>query len=631
VWKRVRGKLRLRGALGGLQKNLRLYGSNAKGEDDADNLLSQQIETATQRGVGKDEEKEEEPLPWYLLHPRSTFRSLWNLLVISLLAYTATIMPFRLAFSDTESFNWKVAEWVLDGLFFSDILVTCFSSYYDSEGRLITSLREVFVTYVRTWLFLDIAGCLPLDLMMQSSSNYNSLLRLARLPRLYRLTRIARLLKMWRAGKAAECLEKTQDYLSIKHSAMKLLSFFCSVFVCVHIMACLWVFTAKLEDQPETWLVQKGFQDGSTLSLYIAAVYWAFTTLSTVGYGDISAKTSIERCVAVVWMICGVYFFSFTIGSLSSILSSVDTKDTLLISKLAIIDEFVRDAHLSSKIRARLRASVKYNSEKEGYSLTDKQEMFYELPKSLRYDVAMSMHQGAVKELTYFTEKEHAFVSMIVPFLKHFFVPCMSMVYSLGDYADEVYFISKGWCGVVYGPENYLVKKLQRGSYFGDIEVIQGVTRKYPVMAGVDVDLLVMSKKLLATVQREFLHVYQEMVDVATMRNQLNDKTITEHKELLRMKKSSNFDEMRTSDIKKSVAQRAVKKMEKRNSVLIPKEPSSAPFQWTDRSIDLQRQVSESELRIAAVERQLDAILLLVTEQREMVQRLLRARVGRAV
>lgn len=627
----MRVKLQLRGALGGLQKNVQLFGSNAKGEEDADNLLAQQIETATQRGLGKVEEKEEEALPWYLLHPRSNFRSLWNLLVISLLAYTATIMPFRLAFSDTESFNWKVAEWVLDSLFFSDILVTCFSSYYDNEGRLITSLREVLLTYLQTWLLLDIAGCLPLDLMMQSSTNYNSLLRLARLPRLYRLTRVARLLKMWKSGKAAECLEETQDFLSVKHSAIKMLSFFCSVFVCVHIMACLWVFTAKLEDHPETWLVEKGFQDGSTQNLYITAVYWAFTTLSTVGYGDISARTSIERCVAIVWMICGVYFFSFTIGSLSSILSSIDTKDTLLTSKLAIIDEFVREARLSSSLRSRLRASIKYNSEKEGYTLTDKQEMFNDLPRNLRYDVALAMHQGAVKELTYFTEKEHAFVSMIVPFLKHLFVSGMSMVYRVGDYADEVYFISKGWCGVVYGPENYLVKKLQRGSYFGDIEVIQGVTRKYPVMAAVDADLLVMNKKLLVTVQQEFPHIYQEMVDVATMRDTLNDKTITEHKELLRMKKSSNFDEMRMSDIKKSVAQRAVKKIEKRNSVLSLKEPPSATILSTDRSIDLQRQVSESEIRITAVEKQLDVILRLVTEQREMVQGLLRRREGRGV
>jgi CRP-like cAMP-binding protein len=205
------------------------------------------------------------------------------------------------------------------------------------------------------------------------------------------------------------------------------------------------------------------------------------------------------------------------------------------------------------------------------------------------------------------------------------------MVYSTGDYADEVYFISKGWCGIVYGAENYLVKKLQRGSYFGEIEVIEGVTRKYSVMSAADADLLVMNKKLLATVQQEFPRVYEEMVDVAAMRDKLNDKTITEHKELLRMKKDSKFSDMRLSEIKKSVAQRAVKKIEKRNSMLISKEPSSATVRLSDSSIDLQRQVTESETRMSAIEHQLDAILRLVSEQREMVQGLLRKRTGRVV
>jgi len=621
-------KLKLRGALGGLQRNVLLFGSNAKGEDDADNLLSQQIETATQRATVQADEEEKELRAWYLLHPRARFRSLWNVVVIGLLAYTATVMPFRLAFSDTESFAWEVVEWVLNALFFFDIVVNCFSCYYDDEGKLITSHKQILLSYLKTWLLLDIAGCMPLDLMMETSTSYNSLLRLTRVPRLYRLTRVTRLLRMWKSGRNAECMERAQDYLNIKHTGTRLLTFFCSVFVCVHIMSCMWVFTAKLEDHPETWIAANGFQDGSTKNLYIAATYWAFTSLTTVGYGDISANTSIERCLAIMWMVVGVYFFSFTIGSLASILSSIDTKDTLLITKLAIIDEFVIDAHLSRSMRNRLRSSIKYNSEKAGYSLADKQNIFYELPRHLRYEVALAMHQGVVKELAYFMEKEHAFVAMIVPFLQHLFVKGMSMVYKKEDYADEMYFITKGWCGLVYGREHYLVKKLQRGSYFGDIEVIQGIPRKYAIMAAVDTDILIMSKKLLATVQQEFPKIYEDMVDVATMRDKLNEKTITEHKELLRMKKDKHLDQMRISEIKQFVAIRAVRKMEKRSTAL-SKETLSTAGTWptAENIVDLFRQVSETDVRLTAINRELDSVLKEVTEQREMMRGLLRKRV----
>lgn len=53
---------------------------------------------------------------------------------------------------------------------------------------------------------------------------------------------------------------------------------------------------------------------------YLVSVYWALTTLSTVGYGDIYAYTDLEMLFAITWMIAGLYFISFTISSLSSTL-----------------------------------------------------------------------------------------------------------------------------------------------------------------------------------------------------------------------------------------------------------------------------------------------------------------------
>jgi hypothetical protein len=42
-------------------------------------------------------------------------------------------------------------------------------------------------------------------------------------------------------------------------------------------------------------------------------------------------------------MFFGLFFFSFTIGNLSSMLSSIGTKETVLTTKLAIIDEFCKE------------------------------------------------------------------------------------------------------------------------------------------------------------------------------------------------------------------------------------------------------------------------------------------------
>lgn len=62
------------------------------------------------------------------------------------------------------------------------------------------------------------------------------------------------------------------------------------------------------------------------ITIYIASIYWAVTTLATVGFGDITAYSDYERMFAVAWMVVGVGIYSFTIGSLTSILGNQDTR-----------------------------------------------------------------------------------------------------------------------------------------------------------------------------------------------------------------------------------------------------------------------------------------------------------------
>jgi len=90
-------------------------------------------------------------------------------------------------------------------------------------------------------------------------------------------------------------------------------------------MACLWFFQAKLSNFPsDCWVHAEDLIDADPGRQYLVAFYWAFQTLTTVGYGDVTVGTDLEKILAVCWMIFGVGFYSYTIGNMTSMIASFD-------------------------------------------------------------------------------------------------------------------------------------------------------------------------------------------------------------------------------------------------------------------------------------------------------------------
>ena len=101
-----------------------------------------------------------------------------------------------------------------------------------------------------------------------------------------------------------------------------------SVVFLTHVSACFWFLQAKLDNfEPDTWPVRKGLVDEDMLIQYSVAVYWAFQTLTTVGFGDVSGVTSTERIFAICWMLLGVAMYSYAIGNMTNMIASMDSSN----------------------------------------------------------------------------------------------------------------------------------------------------------------------------------------------------------------------------------------------------------------------------------------------------------------
>ena len=193
-----------------------------------------------------------------------------SILSIALLAYTTLLHP-----KATTVHVLETADLVVCILFFADFIV----SLVRAENRW---------KYIATWGWLDLLSSIPV-------------LNAARWGRTARVMRLLRVLRGLRATKILATLV-------LRHQARNAL-------LAASLVAMLAIFSASLavlhfESTPD-----------SNITTAEDAMWWAFTTVTTVGYGDHYPVTTEGRLVAAALMAVGVAVFGTIAGGLASWLS----------------------------------------------------------------------------------------------------------------------------------------------------------------------------------------------------------------------------------------------------------------------------------------------------------------------
>lgn len=112
-----------------------------------------------------------------------------------------------------------------------------------------------------------------------------------------------------------------------------------------HIIACVWHFLAVQESGysgRRTWIEEAELTDGDWLERYLASFYWACITTLTIGYGDITPVTTLERVFVIFVTLCSSIVFGYTISSIGTIFAQMSERKKYLRDRMAMIDNFIK-------------------------------------------------------------------------------------------------------------------------------------------------------------------------------------------------------------------------------------------------------------------------------------------------
>ena len=209
------------------------------------------------------------------------------------------------------------------------------------------------------------------------------------------------------------------DRLKVQMILTKMIFIFLNLILLLHLIACAWATSAIFElYSNDNWLISTGQHDKTDFGKYLAALYWAVVTVTTVGYGDILPVNKFERGLAICIIVIGVAYYSYVLGNLSFLFSSVFGEESMDKTRERQIKRVVGMYNIPKDITNKMLYF--YRTSKSSKKLALKKEYNIDtiielLPMNLKSQLIYFLYRDPIREISFLQCKDPNFVINYLP------------------------------------------------------------------------------------------------------------------------------------------------------------------------------------------------------------------------
>ncbi|XP_039645048.1 potassium voltage-gated channel subfamily H member 6 isoform X1 [Perca fluviatilis] len=411
---------------------------------------------------------------WILLH-YSPFKAFWDWIILILVLYTAVFTPYSATFLLDEHGDLRqrscgytcsplnVADLMVDVLFIVDIVINLRTTYVDQNDEVVTQPSRIAKHYVKGWFPIDLFAAIPFDLLIfrSGSDEMATLTSLLKTARLLRLVRVARK------------LDRYSEY-----GAAVLFLLMCTFVLIAHWLACIW-YAIGFVERPYTetgWLdnlaeqVGKLYNDSDSRSgpsvkdKYVTALYFTLSSLTSVGFGNVSPNTNSEKIFSICVMVIGSLMYASIFGNVSAIIQRLYSGTTRYHTQMLRVKEFIRFHQIPGCLRQRLEEYFQH-----AWSYTngiDMNAVLKGFPESLQADICLHLNRSLLENFKAFHGGSQACLRALGMRFKTVHAPPGDTLIHYGDILDSLFFISRGSIHVIR--DDVVVAILEKNDIFGE-------------------------------------------------------------------------------------------------------------------------------------------------------------------
>ena len=122
------------------------------------------------------------------------------------------------------------------------------------------------------------------------------------------------------------------------------------ILIAAHLISCGWIFMTG------------GLGDANRLNRYIIAFYWTVTTLTTIGYGDVTPDqtNNAQILFIIIVELIGAGMYGFIIGNIANIIANIDIAKSQYQEKMEKVSTFMKYKHIPSDLKDKINDYYDY-------------------------------------------------------------------------------------------------------------------------------------------------------------------------------------------------------------------------------------------------------------------------------
>ena len=386
------------------------------------------------------------------ISPDDIFIIIFDYVIILLTLYSLIFIPIiissHICFKKFHFQNFL--NYFMDIIYIIDLILSFFRPYYNIDDQLIFNNSKIIIHYLYSYFSIDLICSIPFysifQIFIEKDLNNCSKMNLSvKLDNLYRIFEILKALKLFKIM-SKERNSGIKNLIKILEN-MNLLEnykFYFKIFVfltALHIVICLNILVSR--NSYPNWIHNNNLVENSFTSIYFISLYFIITTITTVGYGDITGQTLKEIIFQIFLLIVGIVSYSWLISNCSNIIHEKNKLTEKFNSKIRVLDDIrLNYSDMSEKMYIKIYRHLEYahlNHRNNPKLLIDN------LPYTLKNNLLNEMYKPIIKNLNFFKNfKNSSFVLEIVRKLLPIRAYKNDILLDQGDIVENMILVKEG-------------------------------------------------------------------------------------------------------------------------------------------------------------------------------------------